>query len=538
MPSATSLAASPSRSSTVTAAPARESLSAQARPIPLAAPVTSALCPVRSTLTDGPDVIETSFMSLLHLEETACPRQDLSPMRYRETSIQRRAEGFRLLHDELSALQQTTSPWRHEGLPPSGRSGTRGRPLLASSLRDELAFLGVGCGEVAPISLRGKDYRDHGDERHRRRVRRDRPPAEAGEQGGSNERRQAAGKDRGQLVAQRSSGVAHPGAEELGEVGCLRSVHRVVTEVHAEDDGDPDQRRNARVQQPEERESEEQREGGPEQVHRTTSYAVGERPEKGDGNEPDGGGDYDADQARALLHSQLSFYVGEHEDGQDVEGPVFGDAHPHREQDVLRVSAQHVQYWHGSLGAGLFDLPESRGLHDPQPDKEADSDEHDAEKERHAQAPRPGQHGGGAEVDQVGEQQTRRDPHLGPASEEASPALRSVLDRHQHGPAPLPADSDALTEAQDDEPDRSQDADGLVGRQQPYKERRDTHDEERQDQHCLASDPVPVVTEDYAAQRPRREANRVGRERQEHTRGLGELREEQRGEDQRRRRPV
>jgi hypothetical protein len=83
----------------VTAAPALESLSAQARPIPLAAPVTRALCPVRSTLTDGPDVIETSFMSLLHLEETACPRQDLSPMRYRETSIQRRAEGFRLLHD-------------------------------------------------------------------------------------------------------------------------------------------------------------------------------------------------------------------------------------------------------------------------------------------------------------------------------------------------------------------------------------------------------------------------------------------------------
>src|SRR5215211_3079733 len=67
MPSATSLAASPSRSSTVTAAPARESLSAQARPIPLAAPVTNALRPVRSTLTDdGPDTVEASFMFLLH----------------------------------------------------------------------------------------------------------------------------------------------------------------------------------------------------------------------------------------------------------------------------------------------------------------------------------------------------------------------------------------------------------------------------------------------------------------------------------------
>src|SRR5918995_288011 len=67
MPLATSLAASPSRSSTVTAAPACESLSAQARPIPLAAPVTRALRPVRSTLTDdGPDTMEVSLMSLLH----------------------------------------------------------------------------------------------------------------------------------------------------------------------------------------------------------------------------------------------------------------------------------------------------------------------------------------------------------------------------------------------------------------------------------------------------------------------------------------
>ena len=90
-------------------------------------------------------------------------------------------------------------------------------------------------------------------------------------------------KTEAQLVTQRSPGVAHPRAEQLGEEGRLRPVHRVVTEVHAEDDGDPDQRRNARVQQPEEREGEEQREDGPEQVHRPTSYAVGERPEKGDG---------------------------------------------------------------------------------------------------------------------------------------------------------------------------------------------------------------------------------------------------------------
>src|SRR5215208_2081037 len=74
MPSATSLAASPSRSSTVTAAPARESLTAQARPIPLAAPVTRVLHPVRSTLTDdGPDTVEASLMSLLHPTDLLIP---------------------------------------------------------------------------------------------------------------------------------------------------------------------------------------------------------------------------------------------------------------------------------------------------------------------------------------------------------------------------------------------------------------------------------------------------------------------------------
>src|SRR5215207_128430 len=67
MLSATLPAVSPSRSRTVTAAPARENLSAQARPIPLAAPVTRALRPVRSTLTDDcPGTMKASLMSLLH----------------------------------------------------------------------------------------------------------------------------------------------------------------------------------------------------------------------------------------------------------------------------------------------------------------------------------------------------------------------------------------------------------------------------------------------------------------------------------------
>ncbi len=58
------LRASPFKSSTVTAAPARDSLSAQARPMPLAAPVTKALRPVRSTLAvAGSGATEGSLIS-------------------------------------------------------------------------------------------------------------------------------------------------------------------------------------------------------------------------------------------------------------------------------------------------------------------------------------------------------------------------------------------------------------------------------------------------------------------------------------------
>src|SRR5215212_7329227 len=76
MPSATFFAASPSTSSTVTEAPARASLPAQALPIPLAAPVTSAPRPVRSRSTvEVPGTMEASPMILLQLEEAAslCP---------------------------------------------------------------------------------------------------------------------------------------------------------------------------------------------------------------------------------------------------------------------------------------------------------------------------------------------------------------------------------------------------------------------------------------------------------------------------------
>jgi hypothetical protein len=118
-----------------------------------------------------------------------------------------------------------------------------------------------------------------------------------------------------------------------------------------------------------------------------------------------------------------------------------------------------------------------------------------------------------------------------------------VLDGHQRRPAPLSTDAKPLQEAQGHEQDRGQHADGVEGGQQSYKERREAHDEQGENEHGLAADLVAVVAEDHAAYRPGHEGNPERGERGKGARQLAEAREEQRREDQRRedqrrRRPV
>ena len=113
-----------------------------------------------------------------------------------------------------------------------------------------------------------------------------------------------------------------------------------------------------------------------------------------------------------------------------------------------------------------------------------------------------------------------------------------MLDRHEDRPSPLPAEGEALYEAQEDEQCRRQDAHLPVGRQQADKERGEPHHEERDDEHALAPDLVPVVAEEDPAYGPRREPDAEGSERQQHPYEGVVAREEERPEDQRRRRPV
>ncbi len=98
------------------------------------------------------------------------------------------------------------------------------------------------------------------------------------------------------------------------------------------------------------------------------------------------------------------------------------------------------------------------------------------------------------------------------AAEQAAAVRRAVLDHHQHGAAPFPAETDALEEAQADQQQRRGDADLLIGRKQTDQKGADAHHHDRDREHRLAADPVAVMTEDRSAERPRQRSDRVGAE--------------------------
>ena len=127
------------------------------------------------------------------------------------------------------------------------------------------------------------------------------------------------------------------------------------------------------------------------------------------------------------------------------------------------------------------------------------------------------------------EHEPGRGPHLRPATVEPPLFRWGVLDGHQDRPAPLAAEPKPLGEAQHDEKDGRPDSYLIEGRQAPDQEGGYAHDQERCNQHSLAPDPVPEVTEDDAAQRPGGEADGEGGERQQGARQLGEVRKNSAG---------
>ena len=166
---------------------------------------------------------------------------------------------------------------------------------------------------------------------------------------------------------------------------------------------------------------------------------------------------------------------------------------------VLRTSTIGCR---DSLRAALEALERGR-LQNSHPDNQADADEQDTQQERNTPAPRQKlifRHAREPGEDRGREEQSSRDADLRPASIESALTRRSVLHRHQHRAAPFAADSESLCETQEHQHDGGP---GPIchrlaaGR----SERGDTHDDQCQDEHRLASDPVAVVADDDPANR-------------------------------------
>jgi hypothetical protein len=117
------------------------------------------------------------------------------------------------------------------------------------------------------------------------------------------------------------------------------------------------------------------------------------------------------------------------------------------------------------------------------------------------------------------------------------PALLSggMLGDHRGRAAELAGDGEALDEAQHHEQDRCQHADLGVRGQAADEESRDAHDDQGEDQHALAPEPVAVASQHEGADGPREVADAVRRERRDQGDGRVGAREEHLREHDRRR---
>jgi hypothetical protein len=114
-------------------------------------------------------------------------------------------------------------------------------------------------------------------------------------------------------------------------------------------------------------------------------------------------------------------------------------------------------------------------------------DQRATEQERDPPAPRleggVGQGGRHDPEDTGGQQVAGGHADLGPAGVPAAPVGLAVLQRHQHGPAPLAAQPESLDEAEHDRQDGRGHADGRVGRQQADEKGGDAHQQQGHHQH-------------------------------------------------------
>ena len=263
---------------------------------------------------------------------------------------------------------------------PTGCAAGRGRWTSPSPSRKNRRSSGPGLLEGVAVRLARERGRDDRDDAHDDHVDRDqrRVVVVRREQRGGDQRREAAGEDGRELVAERGAGVAHARAEHLGDrsAACgpyIRSWPTLTPSTMASQHED----RLLRVDHREEREREQRREP-PHPPCRASCARSGRTgaPQR-HGDQPDRRRDPDAREHRRLAELERVLGVGQDEHREDVEDAVLGDPHAHRDEHLARLGLDDVDDRLRRLSAGLLDALERRRLHEPHADEQADADEHD-----------------------------------------------------------------------------------------------------------------------------------------------------------------
>ena len=221
--------------------------------------------------------------------------------------------------------------------------------------------------------------------------------------------------------------------------------------------------------------------------------------------------------------------VGQDEDRVEVKRPVLRHPGAHRQNDVPRMLAHHVEDRGLRFGAGPFYFSELGRLGHRQPDIQPHAtSRRSIETRRAIPTRRERPQASRSERRRRSKQQADGDSGLHPARVEAAAAF-PMFDGHQHRAAPFAADAEPLNESQQrpagSAPRRRS---GRRSAARPIK-RRDAHQHQRDDQHRLASHPVAEVSKDDAADAGARRSRRHKCRTQPSCRSAGRVREKRAG---------
>ncbi len=211
------------------------------------------------------------------------------------------------------------------------------------------------------------------------------------------------------------------------------------------------------------------------------------------------------------------------------------------EDDVLQIAPARKRLGQrclGRLAIGLH-FDEGRRLVELESNPDRYGEQGDGHEERHTPAPGVervfAQQRARAENDQQRQEQPQRGRGLNPRGVGAALVGRRVFSDIGGGAAVFPAERQALQQTQCDENDRCSRADGRIVGQHADDERRQTHDQNGDEEGVFAADHVAQPTEQQSAKRSHDEACGKRQQREDERRSRIQSSEELLGDDGRQR---